>query len=385
MNRIAVIGAGTMGSGIAQVAAMAGHEVVLHDPFPGALVKGREAILQSLNKMAEKNKISPQDVTAIFGRIYFADYIDGIRESDLVIEAIIEKEEEKRKLFALVEPLLSPDAIIASNTSSLSVTALAGSLSHPERCIGVHFFNPPVIMQLVEVIPAIQTNAGVVQKATALIKAWGKTPVQAKDTPGFIVNRIARPYYGEALRIAEEQIAPPAMIDKTMKGLGGFRMGPFELMDFIGNDINEAVTRSVWTAMHFDSRYRPSLLQASLVRAGWYGRKSGRGFYDYSSSPGENSGPMTEKHAGIFHRILVMLINEAADALYYGIASKEDIELAMTLGVNYPKGLLKWADEIGVRECVRIIDELHEHYHEDRYRCSVLLRQMAKSNQTFYP
>lgn len=384
MNRIAVIGAGTMGSGIAQVAAMAGHEVILHDPFPASLVKGRDAILQSLNKMAEKKKIKPEEVTAIFGRIYFADHLDGIKESDLVIEAIIEKEEEKRKLFALVEPLVSPEAIIASNTSSLSVTALASSLSHPERCIGVHFFNPPVLMQLVEIIPAIQTNKEVEQKTKDLIEAWGKTPVLAKDTPGFIVNRIARPFYGEALRIAEEQIANPAMIDKAMKLLGGFRMGPFELMDFIGNDVNEAVTRSVWTAMHFDSRYRPSLLQVSLVRAGWYGRKSGRGYYDYNAPPIDDLGPITEMHTRIFRRILVMLINEAADALYYGIATQEDIELAMTLGVNYPKGLLKWADEIGITECVKMMDELHDKYREDRYRCSVMLREMVQYNQTFY-
>ena len=384
MKRVAVIGAGAMGSGIAQVAAMAGHEVILYDAFPNAVAKGRDGILQSLNKLAEKGKITDQEAKTIFGRLYFAENLDAISGSDLVIEAIIEKEEEKKKLFALVEPLVSEQTIIASNTSSLPITSLANGLKHPERCIGIHFFNPPVMMQLVEIIPALQTSPDVTENVIQEIRSWGKTPVKAKDTPGFIVNRIARPYYGEALRIAEEQLATPAMIDKAMKHLGGFRMGPFELMDFIGNDINEAVTRSVWTAMHFDSRYRPSQLQVNLVRAGWYGRKSGRGYYDYATKVEEPSEELTEEHAYIFRRILVMLINEAADALYYGIASREDIDLAMTLGVNYPKGLLKWADEKGIAECVRHIDDLYYLYKEERYRCSVLLRKMAEARQTFF-
>ncbi|MBK9104016.1 MAG: 3-hydroxybutyryl-CoA dehydrogenase [Saprospiraceae bacterium] len=384
MKRVAVIGAGAMGSGIAQVAAMAGHEVILYDAFPNAVAKGRDGISQSLNKLAEKGKITDQEAKTIFGRLYFAESLDSIAGSDLIIEAIIEREEEKKKLFALIEPLVSEQAIIASNTSSLPITSLANGLKHPERFIGIHFFNPPVMMQLVEIIPALQTASYIIENIMQEIRSWGKTPVRAKDTPGFIVNRIARPYYGEALRIAEEQLATPAMIDKAMKHLGGFRMGPFELMDFIGNDINEAVTRSVWTSMHFDSRYRPSQLQVNLVRAGWYGRKSGRGYYDYAAKVEEPSDALTEEHAYIFRRVLVMLINEAADALYYGIASKEDIDLAMTLGVNYPKGLLKWADEKGIAECVRQIDDLYYLYKEERYRCSVLLRKMAEARQTFY-
>lgn len=384
MKRVAVIGAGAMGSGIAQVAAMAGHEVILYDAFPNAVTKGRDGITQSLNKLVEKGKITDLESKTILGRLYFAENLDSIAGSDLVIEAIIEKEEEKKKLFALIEPLVGEQTIIASNTSSLPITSLANGLKHPERCIGIHFFNPPVMMQLVEIIPALQTSPEVTENVIKEIRSWGKTPVKAKDTPGFIVNRIARPYYGEALRIAEEQLATPAMIDKAMKHLGGFRMGPFELMDFIGNDINEAVTRSVWTGMHFDSRYRPSQLQVNLVRAGWYGRKSGKGYYDYSAKVEEPSDALTEEHAYIFRRILVMLINEAADALYYGIASREDIDLAMTLGVNYPKGLLKWADEKGIAECVRQIDDLYYLYKEERYRCSVLLRKMAEARQTFY-
>ena len=384
MKRVAVIGAGAMGSGIGQVAAMAGHEVILFDAFPNAVTKARDSILQSLNKLAEKGKITDQEAKAVFGRMYFVDQLQSIEGSDLVIEAIVEIEEEKKKLFALIEPLLSETAVLASNTSSLSITGLANGLKNPERFIGIHFFNPPVMMKLVEIIPALQTSDEVTLKVVKEITSWGKTTVVAKDTPGFIVNRIARPFYGEALRIAEEQIATPAIIDAAVKGLGGFKMGPFELMDFIGNDINEAVTRSVWTAMHFDSRYRPSQMQVHLVKAGWLGRKTGRGYYDYKAAEETSSEPLTDEHKFIFNRILIMLINEAADALYYGIASREDIDMAMTLGVNYPKGLLQWADETGIEECVRQMDALYFLYHEERYRCSMMLRKMAETKKIFY-
>ncbi len=384
MSKVAIIGAGAMGSGIGQVAAMAGHEVLLYDTFPDAHIRARDGILKSLNKFAEKGKITDQQAKAIFGKIYLVEDLNSIAGSDIVIEAIIEDQEAKEKIFASIEPLVNEQAIIASNTSSLSITGLAKALKHPERFIGIHFFNPPVMMRLVEVIPALQTSKSITAKVMDEIKAWGKTPVRALDTPGFIVNRIARPFYGEALRIAEEQLASPAEIDAAMKSYGGFRMGPFQLMDFIGNDINEAVTRSVWTAMHYDSRYRPSQLQINLVRAGWYGRKSGKGYYDYSDSTDHVDPVLTDEHKKLFDRILVMLINEAADALHFGIASKEDIELAMTRGVNYPKGLLQWADEIGVEHCVEQLDALHHLYREERYRCSALLRRMAAHHETFF-
>lgn len=392
MNKIAVIGAGAMGSGIGQVAAMAGHEVLIYDAVPSQINKSRDSILASLNKLASKEKITNQESKAIFGRIYFIDQLESINDCSLVIEAIIEDESEKRQLFEKIETCIDVDTVIASNTSSLSVTGLAASLQKADRFIGIHFFNPPVLMKLVEVIPALQTDPKVVQQITGLIKSWNKVSVIAKDTPGFIVNRIARPYYGEALRIVEEQLATTGFIDRAMIEAGRFKMGPFELMDFIGNDINEAVTRSVWTAMHFDSRYKPSSLQENMVRAKWLGRKTGKGFYDYSSpSTGTLSQDTKEDlkevrvtKEYICERIIAMLINEAADAHYLGIATRDDIDQAMTLGVNYPKGLLKWADEIGIETCVKQLDDLYDFYKEERYRCSPGLRKMLESNTTYY-
>ncbi len=384
MKRVAVIGAGAMGSGIAQVAAMAGHEVIVYDAWADAVVKGRDGILRSLNKLAGKGKLTDQEAKAIFARIYFVDHLESIEGCDLVIEAIIEDETIKRDLYSRIEPILAPDTVIATNTSSLSVTSLANGLQHQERCIGIHFFNPPVMMKLVEIIPALQTAPQVTSTTMDIISSWGKHPVLAKDTPGFIVNRIARPFYSEALRMAEEQIAPIEVIDLAMRQKGGFKMGPFELMDFIGHDVNEAVTRSVWAACFYEPRYKPSQLQVNLVRAGWLGRKSGRGFYKYPET--EESSRVIDEDVSVYicNRLVTMLVHEAADALYYGIATKEDIDIAMTLGVNYPKGLLQWADEIGIAECVRRMDELYSIYHEDRYRGSALLRRMADNQENFY-
>ncbi|HUR29914.1 MAG TPA: 3-hydroxyacyl-CoA dehydrogenase NAD-binding domain-containing protein, partial [Saprospiraceae bacterium] len=387
MNCIAVIGAGAMGSGIGQVAAMAGNEVYIYDTFSPSIIKAQETISFSLNKLFEKNKITGEQSKDIFRKIHFIDKLHEISNCDLIIEAIIENEAEKKKLFQQIEAIVDKNAIIASNTSSLSVTRLAHSLSAPERFIGIHFFNPPFLMKLVEIIPALQTSPEITEKTIEIIRSWDKTTVVAKDTPGFIVNRIARPFYGEALRIAEEQLATPELIDRAMKEIGGFKMGPFELMDFIGNDINQAVTHSVWSAMNYDQRYKPSFLQQSMVAAGWLGKKAGKGFYNYTSggekinsdSGAINQYIFTITKEDISERIVTMLINEAADAHYYGIASRDDIDKAMSLGVNYPKGLLKWADEMGIQTCVDRMDHLYEFYREDRYRCSPGLRKMASA------
>ena len=246
-------------------------------------------------------------------------------------------------------------------------------------------------MKLVEVIPAIQTSEYVLQKSIDTISNWKKVVAVAKDTPGFIVNRVARPFYGEALRIYEEGIADFATIDWSLKTIGGFRMGPFELMDFIGNDVNYTVTETVFTAFYFDPRYKPAFTQKRFSEAGYLGRKSGRGYYQYDEN-GKLVGSLDVTTSAverslaesIFNRVIVMLINEAADALFLNIASAEDIDNAMTKGVNYPKGLLAWADEIGINKCIIALDKLYDEYHEDRYRCSPLLRKMNKEQKTFF-
>lgn len=372
-----------MGSGIAQVAATAGCEVHLYDTNHTVLEKSKINLENSLTKLVEKEKIDETEKSRIINNISYATTFAELSHSDLVIEAIVENLDIKRKLFSELENYVSPETILASNTSSLSIASIAASCQKPERVIGIHFFNPAPLMQLVEVIPAIQTSQEVVEQTVQTITEWKKVVAIAKDTPGFIVNRVARPFYSEALRIYEEGKADFATIDWAMKTIGGFRMGPFELMDFIGNDVNYTVTETVFTAFYFDPRYKPSFTQKRLSEAGFLGRKSGRGFYNYNA---ELPKPTEDIELGhyIADRILVMLINEAAEAFFLNIASAKDIDNAMTKGVNYPKGLLAWADEKGINWCVEKMDELYEEYHEDRYRCSPILRKMNKENKKFY-
>ena len=377
-KNVGIIGAGSMGIGIAQIASTADCNVLLFDQNKSASEQAIKKLEKVLFRLIEKGKISPIKKDSILSNIKIVESLESMKDADLVIEAVVENSSVKKELFSQIESIVHNDCVLATNTSSISITSLASCLKNPIRFIGIHFFNPAPIMPLVEITPALQTNNNLVKEIHQLLLNWNKKPVIAKDTPGFIVNRIARPFYSEALRIYEEQIADFATIDFAMKHIGGFRMGPFELMDFIGNDVNYAVTESVFKAFYYDPRYKPSFTQKQYADAGWHGRKSTKGYYDYSGNielvlPSKDEKLLVE----IFERILVMLINEAMDALYLGIASEKDIELAMTKGVNYPKGLINWGKEKSFSWVVDKMDTLYELYHEDRYRCSPLLRKKA--------
>ena len=377
-KNVGIIGAGSMGIGIAQIASASGCKVLIFDQNKHASQEAIKKLEKVLLRLIEKGKINVIKKDSILSNIKIVESLESMKDSDLIIEAIVENSTIKKELFSHMESIVSNDCVLATNTSSISITSLASSLKNPIRFIGIHFFNPAPIMPLVEIIPALQTNNDLVKEIHQLLINWNKKPVVAKDTPGFIVNRIARPFYGEALRIYEEQIADFATIDFAMKHIGGFRMGPFELMDFIGNDVNYAVTESVFKAFYYDPRYKPSFTQKQYADAGWHGKKSKKGYYDYGDNIELVSPSNDEKLlVDIFERILVMLINEAMDALYLGIASEQDIELAMTKGVNYPKGLVRWGKEKSFSWVEGKIDALYEIYHEDRYRCSPLLRTKA--------
>lgn len=377
---VGVIGAGTMGAGIAQVAAQNGHQVVLVDTNQEMLNKAELGLGKVLARLVEKGTISADERINIQGNITYTTSITDLQHCGMVIEAIVENLGVKHKVFESIENVVAPSCILASNTSSLSIASIGSVLKHANRVIGIHFFNPAPLMPLVEIIPAVQTATETLEKAKALIDSWGKVSVVCKDTPGFIVNRVARPFYGEALRIYEEGIADFATIDWAMTSIGGFKMGPFTLMDYIGNDVNYTVTESVFEAFYYDPRFKPSFTQKRHKEAGFFGRKSGRGFYDYSENA-QQPIPNEDVQLGqqIVDRILALLINEAYDALFMQVASAEDIDLAMTKGVNYPKGLLAWSNEIGISKVLNQLQDLFELYGEDRYRPNVLLKRLANA------
>ena len=382
--KIGVVGAGTMGAGIAQVAAQAGHRVVLTDTNPEQLKKAEQQISSSLLKLTEKGKFSSEEAEEIKNNMAYSTQLSELQEAVLVIEAIVENLAVKHQVFTQLEQVVSPTCILASNTSSLSIASIGSCLQDPSRFLGIHFFNPATLMPLVEVIPGVATSSENTQRIEELITSWQKTVVVCKDTPGFIVNRVARPFYGEALRIYEEGLADFATIDWAMTTIGGFKMGPFTLMDYIGNDINYTVTETVFAAFYFDPRFKPSFTQKRHMEAGFLGRKTGRGFYNYqegSVAPAPNRNEALGQQ--IFERILVLLINEAADAVFMQVASPTAVDLAMTKGVNYPKGLLAWADELGAGWVLERLEILFAEYGEDRYRPNPLLRRKAREQSKF--
>ncbi|MDG2138834.1 MAG: 3-hydroxyacyl-CoA dehydrogenase NAD-binding domain-containing protein [Flavobacteriales bacterium] len=382
--KIGVLGSGTMGISIGHFTTIKDHQTIIYDSSKNALKSGEKKLSDLLKKLKNKGKYSKEDIKRITSNLTFTDDIKKLKDSELIIEAIIEDINIKKEIFSKIEKLVDNKCIITSNTSSLSIASLASSLKENKRFIGMHFFNPANLMPLVEIIPAIQTSQETLDRSKNILVEMGKVVVIAKDTPGFIVNRVARPFYGEAIRIYEEGIANVETIDWATKEIGGFRMGPFELMDFIGNDINYMVTETVFKEFYFDSRYKPSFTQKRLMEAGYLGKKSGKGFYDYNTEEIKNINKNRELGKKIVFRILSMLINEASDALFLKIASKEDIDLAMTKGVNYPKGLLAWADEIGIDNVLETLENLYNTYKEDRYRPSPILRKMCSENSNFY-
>ena len=383
--KVAVLGAGAMGTGIGQIAVQNGCHVVYYDSFPGATDRSKASIEKIFNRLAEKGKITSEQKEEMLGRMHWSADVDAVSGADLVVEAVIEDLDVKKDLFAKVEPLLRSDAWLCTNTSSLSIAALSSGLTHPERFGGLHFFNPAPLMPLVEVVPGVKTGDDFTETMEALMLEWGKVPVVAKDTPGFIVNKVARPFYSEAIKLYEEGVASVAEIDAAVKSIG-FRMGPFELTDLIGHDVNYTVTETVWSQFFYDPRFRPSITQKRLKEAGLFGRKTGRGFYNYAS--GMDAAVVAQEEVEIdpmlsekiVERILCLIINEALDAVWQGIASPENVDLAMTKGVNYPKGPIQWGREMGWDQVLGTLKRCHKHYGDDRYRPCPLLRHLNTGN-----
>lgn len=382
---IGVVGAGTMGQGIAQIASTYDHQVYLYDAYPDQLGKAKHALRKILQRQVEKERMGQKEVDGVMERIHFVEDLTDFDECHLVIEAVVEDLNVKKDVFQRLEGIVPRDCILATNTSSLSIASISSVFKKPQRFLGIHFFNPAPIMPLVEIVPGISTTEETTQSARKLIDSWEKTTVLAKDTPGFIVNRVARPFYSEAIRQLEEGVADVPTIDWAMKEIGEFRMGPFELMDFIGHDVNYKVTKKVFEEFFYDPRFKPSFTQKRMVEAGYLGKKSGKGFYDYGEDA-MNPQPTKDKELGqqIVDRIVAMLINEAADAVFMNVATVKDVDLAMTKGVNYPKGLLKWADEIGLANVLDRLTALQTEYREDRYRPNPLIKRMVRNNETFY-
>ncbi len=392
LERIGILGAGTMGAGIAQVAAEAGIETLVHDPIAGAFERAHARISGFLTRKVEKGQLDAEGAAAALDRLIPAASLDDLAAVDLVVEAIPEELELKRDAFRRLDAAAEPETILATNTSSLAVAGIASAAAHPERVVGMHFFNPVPLMALVEVVAAPGTDRAVVDATVAAARQLGKTPVLAADTPGFIVNRVARPYYLEAMRIVGDGLAGVDEVDAAMRA-AGFRMGPFELVDTIGADVNLAVSQSMYGAFAQDARYRPHPVQEVVVAAGRLGRKTGAGFYDYAAD-GSKQAPwvgLADAPVGahltadqISSRVLAALVNEAASAVADEVAEPEAIDTAMRLGANYPAGPLALGERAGLAGVVETLDGLHAQVTDGRYRVVPLLRSLAERGGSFF-
>jgi 3-hydroxybutyryl-CoA dehydrogenase len=391
---IGVVGAGTMGAGIAQLAARSGARTLLHDPLPEALQRGTRYAREGLGKEAAKGRLSATQADAAAARIEPIDELAAFAPCELVIEAAPERLPLKHELYArLSAEIVGPECVLATNTSSLLVTAIAAAATHPERVVGMHFFNPAPLMRLLEIVAGEQSSGRALAVARATGEAMGKTVIQAQDGPGFLVNRCNRPFGLEALRLLQERIADIETIDRIMRVEGGFRMGPFELSDLVGVDTGFEISKSFFEQSFGEPRWRPSPIQAKRVAAGLHGRKSGRGYYDYSRDPyrapdpyppagGAAEANLRPVAGGVLERILCQVVNECAFALGEGFGSAEDIDTGMVLGLNYPRGPLAWADEIGLDHVLAVLDGLWEEYREERYRAAPTLRRLVRAGHT---
>jgi 3-hydroxybutyryl-CoA dehydrogenase len=373
MVDIAVVGAGTMGAGIAESAALAGLSVVMVDVREEALDRGRVTIEKDLDRRVKKGRLSDEERRASIGRVSTTTALEACANAPVVIEAVVEDLVVKRKVFGDLDGVVASEAVLATNTSSLSVAGIAAATEHPERVVGMHFFNPVPAMRLVEVVAGPSTDPSAVSRVEGVAGRLGKTPIRVSDTPGFIVNRVARPFYLEALRLVEAG-GEPGRIDAAIRGVG-FRMGPLQLADLIGNDVNLAVSESLFERYYYHPRFRPSYLQRSMVEGGLLGRKSGRGFYDYSAEEtGGDHGFEPSEHLAL--RVISCIVNEAFLALSEGVAAAEDIDRAMKLGANYPRGPFEWVEEIGAHSIVETLDSLRA-AHGDAYLAAPALRESA--------
>jgi 3-hydroxybutyryl-CoA dehydrogenase len=375
VSRVGVVGAGTMGRGIAQIAALGGYETVLYDPLPGVATESAEALKQALDKGTARGRWSEEDAAAAAQRVQPAEDVAQMAGAELAIEAAPERLELKRGLFTQLAGVLGPEAVLASNTSSLRVADIAAGVPQPERVVGMHFFNPPPLMKLVEIVAAEHSSAAALAAATEVGERMGRTPIRAKDSPGFVANRLARPFSLESLRILGDDIADAATIDRIVRLGGGFRMGPFELLDLIGLDVNLEIARSFFAQGGEVERWRPSPIQEQLVAEGKLGRKSGHGYHDYSEGTArgpdpdlgiaaptldpdelEKIDPAAER---VLPRLFAQIANEAAFALEEEIASPEDMDTAMKLGFNWPLGPVALTELIGPRRAGELLDRLH--------------------------